>query len=48
MLINNSLFVLQLGLYNSDYGDMRHKICIWGFSCLDYSFDVPISWSHKM
>ena len=28
---------------NSDYGDIRHIVYIWGFPCLDYSFDVPIS-----
>jgi len=28
---------------NSGYGDVRYKVHIWGFSCLDYSFDVLIS-----
>jgi len=28
---------------NSDYSDVRYRVYIWGFPCLDYSFDVLIS-----
>ena len=31
------------GYINSDYSDVRCRVYIWGFSCLDYSFDVLIS-----
>jgi len=37
ILENNS------GYMNSGYGDVRHKAYIWGFSFLDYSFDVLIT-----
>ena len=35
------------GYINSDYSDVRCMVYIWGFSCLDYFFDVLISWSRK-
>ena len=38
----------NLGRIHSDYGDMRHNVYIWRFSCLDYSFDVLVSWSRKL
>jgi len=28
---------------NSDYGDVMYMVYIWGFPCLDYSFDVLTS-----
>ena len=28
---------------NSGYGDVRYRVYIWGFSCLDYSFDILTS-----
>ena len=31
------------GYINSDYSDERCRVYIWGFPCLDYSFDVQIS-----
>ena len=31
-----------------NYGNMGHKVYRWGFPCLDYSFDVLVSWSHKL
>jgi len=30
------------------YGDVRYKVYIWGFSCLDYTFNVLISWIGKL
>jgi len=32
------------GYINSGYGDVRYRVYIWEFSCLDYSFDVLISY----
>ena len=37
----------NLGCINSGDSDMRYKVYIWGFSCLDYSLDVLVSWSRK-
>ena len=31
------------GYINSDYSDVMYRVYIWGFPCLDYSFDVLIS-----
>ena len=31
------------GYINSDYSDVSYKVYMWGFSCLDDSFDVLIS-----
>jgi len=39
---------LQLGLYTVRLRQHGVKIYIWGFSYLDYSFDVLISWSRKL
>jgi len=36
------------GCINSDDGDMRYMLYIWGFSYLDYSFDVSISWIQNL
>ena len=33
---------------NSDNGDMRYKVYIWGFLCLNYSLDILISWIHNL
>ena len=35
------------GCIYSDYEDVRYMVYRWGFPCLDYSFDVLISWSYK-
>jgi len=32
----------------SGYGDIGYVVYIWGFSCLDYSFDVLILWNRKL
>ena len=36
------------GRINLVYDDMRYMVYGWGFPCLNYSFDVLISWSHKL
>jgi len=33
---------------NLTYDDVRYTVYRWGFSYLDYSFDVLISWSRKL
>jgi len=33
------------GCIYSDYDDIKYTVYRWGFPCLDYSFDVLISWS---
>ena len=30
------------------YDDVKYMVYRWGFSYLDYSFDVLISWNHKL
>ena len=35
-------------LYAWIFGDMRQKVYIWGFPCLDYSFDVLVSWERNL
>ena len=48
MPINNLLCVWNSGRMDLVYDDMRYMVYRWGFSCLDYSFNVLISWSHKL
>ena len=36
------------GCMNSRYGDVWYMVCIWGFSCLNYFFDVIISQIHNL
>jgi len=38
----------NLGRIDLVYDNMRYMVYRWGFSCLDYFFDVLIFWSHKM
>jgi len=45
--------IIRCVFYNSGcmdlaYDDVRNTVYRWGFSCLDYSFDVLISWSRKL
>jgi len=45
--------IIHYVFYNSshmhlDYNDVRYIVYTWGFSCLDYSFNILISWSHKL
>jgi len=39
--------ILQYGLYTLELWWHMIKVYIWEFLCLDYSFEVLISWSHK-
>jgi len=36
------------GCIHSDYGEVRHKVHRWRFHYFYYSFDVLVSWSHKL
>jgi len=36
------------GRMDLDYDNKRYMVYRWGFSCLDYSFDVLISWNRKL
>ena len=36
------------GRMNLAYDDVRYMAYRWGIPCLDYCFDVLISWSHKL
>jgi len=38
----------SLILYAWIFGGMRQKVYIWGFPCLDYSFDVLVSWERNL
>jgi len=38
----------SLILYAWIFGGMRQKVYIWGFPCLDYSFDVLVSWDRTL
>jgi len=33
---------------NLGYGDMRYKVYLWGFSYLDYSLNILISWIRNL
>jgi len=49
MPINNLLCVFcNSGHMDLVYDDMGYMVYRWGFSYLDYSFDVLISWSRKL
>jgi len=36
------------GCIHLDYGNMVHKVYRWGFSCLNYSFDILTLWNRKL
>jgi len=48
MLINNSRAILQFGLYTLGIRWSETKVYRWVFSCLDYSFNILVSWSRKL
>ena len=38
----------NLGYIHSVNGNIRYKVYLWGFSCLDYPFDILISWIRQL
>ena len=40
--------IATLIIYAWIFGGMRQKVYIWGFPCLDYSFDVLVSWDRDL
>ena len=42
------MFISSSGCIHSDFGDMRYKVYIWGFSYLNYPLNVLISWIQQL
>jgi len=36
------------GRMDLDYGNLRYMVHKWGFLCLDYFYNILISWNHKL
>jgi len=36
------------GCVHSNYDNIGRKVYRWGFPCLDYSFDILVSWSCQL